>query len=886
MNTRIYFLLITFLFSLPAISQLYHRCGTMYADSVMRSQHPQMGSLQDMEQEFNQRRQKYHTEHPFKTPSVLTIPVIFHIIHNGEAVGTGSNISTAAINSQLQVLNEDFRKMMGTNGHNTHPDGADTEIEFCMATVDENNDPLPEPGINRIDRNTKGWTSPPFGVSYIDGTIKPASKWDNTKYLNIWVCNLGAGLLGYAQFPGGSSTTDGVVLLHESVGAAPHNTFPPPYNLGRTATHEIGHWLGLYHIWGDSFCGDDFCNDTPVHQTANYGCFTHPKSNSCGTPDEMFENYMDYTDDDCMNIFTYDQKDRMRDNLNTSPDRSPLLTSNVCSGGNCAGYAASVNSTQPSCNSDGSVSASGSGGTPPYTYSWSTGATTSSINNLAPGTYSVTVTDGNNCTKTESVTLVANIPVANASKTDVTCSGNCNGSATATVSGGASPYTYSWSNGSTTATINALCEGNYSVTVTDNKGCTSQKNITIGAGINIALSVTTNQSTCAQPNGSASVTASGGTSPYTYLWSASAGSQTTPTAINVYSGYHTVTITDANNCYKIDTVYVPNVGGTGVTVSSEQSICIGDSVNIFASGGNTYVWNTGNTTNNITVQPFSTTTYTVTVTDLFNCVLIKDITVETNSKPNTSVYSIPSSAVCVGSTVQLIASGGATYQWSVPGAPNTSSIVVNPLANTNYSVTAYNGGCAGNTANVNVSIITPAPIAAATADFTTVYLGNSGQVNFFGTGSVGSTFQWDFNGDGFSEYTGTNFNASHTYTSPGVYNAILTSTLNGCSITDTIVIQVLDEVFISVNQEEEERWWNIYPNPNQGIFNIHTKNLNGNAQIYILNNLGSVIYHSIESLTLSEEVIEIDLSFTAAGLYIAFIQLDEVQKYAKIVVEK
>jgi len=135
--------------------------------------------------------------------------------------------------------------------------------------------------------------------------------WPAGQYLNIWVCNIGNGILGYATFPGGNAAVDGVVLDYSCTGTG--GSTLAPFNLGRTATHEVGHWLNLRHIWGDANCGSDFVTDTPVHATSNYNCHTHPKQTSCsGGGAEMFMNYMDYVDDNCMQMFTTGQKVRMR----------------------------------------------------------------------------------------------------------------------------------------------------------------------------------------------------------------------------------------------------------------------------------------------------------------------------------------------------------------------------------------------------------------------------------------------------------------------------------------------------------------------------------------------------------------------------------------------
>ncbi len=292
------------------------------------------------------------------TPITYTIPVIFHIVHNGEAVGTGTNIAALYINAQIQQLNNDFRKIATTSGYNTHASGADVQIQFCAAILSPVNATLAEAGINRINRNAQGWTAPPFLDTYIDGTIKPNSIWDATKYLNIWVCNVTTAMgpvLGYAQFPdapnelgigvNNSANTDGVVVYYNSVGSSlQKQPGANPYDEGRTATHEVGHWLGLRHIWGDGNCAvDDFIFDTPRSGGPNFGCT--PTTNSCNDitygfstdPNDMVQNYMDYTDDACMNIFTIGQSNRMRvvmgELLGGAPRRAILRFSDRCQAG-------------------------------------------------------------------------------------------------------------------------------------------------------------------------------------------------------------------------------------------------------------------------------------------------------------------------------------------------------------------------------------------------------------------------------------------------------------------------------------------------------------------------------------------------------------------------
>lgn len=217
----------------------------------------------------------------------VNIPVYFHIV-----LPNANDVSNSQIQSQLNVLISDFNNpntnQLPSGATNFVNDATNSNINFTLA------------GTARYNDNTASWgTNNAVKAAY--PPITPQT------HLNIWICNIGGGILGYAQFPGGNLSTDGVVLLHSSLpgGSA------APYNLGRTATHEVGHYLNLRHIWGDGRCKqDDFVVDTPSSDGANYGCPSFPTVN-CSTTD-MTMNYMDYTDDACMYMFTDGQRNRMR----------------------------------------------------------------------------------------------------------------------------------------------------------------------------------------------------------------------------------------------------------------------------------------------------------------------------------------------------------------------------------------------------------------------------------------------------------------------------------------------------------------------------------------------------------------------------------------------
>lgn len=277
----------------PISGSAIKRCGTMTVLEMHMTQHPDLKSKMEVierqcEAFINSKKSSEANE--FDT---IVIPTIVHVIYSKDE----ENICNEQIASQIKVLNQDFTK--ANSDISQIPDefsnlSANIKLQFELERV------------IRVASSTTEWGT--------DDKMKFSSKGgsdvvDPSKNLNIWVCNIGNGILGYAQFPGDDPKTDGIVVSPQFFGTM--GSASPPFNNGRTTTHEVGHWLNLRHIWGDGNCSlDDFVEDTPISDGPNFGCPDYPilRCNS----NDMTMNYMDYVNDNCMYMFTKGQRDRMR----------------------------------------------------------------------------------------------------------------------------------------------------------------------------------------------------------------------------------------------------------------------------------------------------------------------------------------------------------------------------------------------------------------------------------------------------------------------------------------------------------------------------------------------------------------------------------------------
>ena len=316
------FLVFTFGFSAFAQHQHDEHCATSRKMAEQLEADPNLVTTRQQIEEFTARWIENNQD---AERAVITIPVVVHVVYKTSI----QNISDAQIQSQIDILNQDYR------GTNSDIGGvptiwtnrvADCEIQFQLATC--NPDGYATNGITRTETDVANW----FGSDDVKVTsLGGHDPWPSSDYLNIWVCNIGSGLLGYAYQPGINPLLDGVVIGYAYFG---FDSSSPSYDLGRTATHEIGHYLNLDHLWGpvadNSNCNaDDAVADTPKQMEPNYGCdatYPHPSCGN-GSNSDMFNNYMDYGNDVCLFFFTNGQKDRMRAALNGP--RASLQSSNA-----------------------------------------------------------------------------------------------------------------------------------------------------------------------------------------------------------------------------------------------------------------------------------------------------------------------------------------------------------------------------------------------------------------------------------------------------------------------------------------------------------------------------------------------------------------------------
>ncbi len=447
--------------------------------------------------------------------------------------------------------------------------------------------------------------------------------------------------------------------------------------------------------------------------------------------------------------------------------------------------------TPLSCNAsgDGAIASTIITGASPFSYLWSTSATTSSVNGLAAGTYSLTVTDNAGCSMSASVNVTEPPAILiTATPAHVTCNSGTNGAITLSVNGGNSPYSYSWSNTATTQNISGLPAGNYSVTVTDNGGCSNTTSVTITQPTAISISSSITNVNCnGGNNGAANLTVSGGTGPYTYSWSNSA---TTQNISGLSAGTYSAVITDNNGCAQNASVTITQPTAISISSSTTNVNCNGGNTgiaNLTVSGGigpYTYSWSNSATTQNI--SGLSAGTYSAVITDNNGCVQSASVTI---TQPTAiSISSSTTNVNCNGGNdgaANLTVSGGTgpySYSWSNSA---TTQNISGLIAGTYSAVITDNNGCAQN-ASVTITQPTAISISSSTTNVN-CNGGNNGAANLTVSGGIGPyTYSWS--------NSATTQNISGL--TAGTYSAVITDN-NGCAQNASVTITQPTAISIS-----------------------------------------------------------------------------------------
>jgi gliding motility-associated-like protein len=440
----------------------------------------------------------------------------------------------------------------------------------------------------------------------------------------------------------------------------------------------------------------------------------------------------------------------------------------------------SVATTAPTCPTanDGTATASWVGAAGPTILQWNTGATTATITNLAPGSYTVTVTDTTACPTVENALIVPPPPISPVtSQVNVSCNGGADGSLSAPATGGTGTLSYAWSNGATGASIAGLTAGSYSVTITDQNGCTAIRNFTLTEPTAVSSSLTTTHVTCFGGNdGSSSTVTTGGTGPYTYLWSN--GSQY-PNALNLTAGIYAVTITDSRGCTFVTRDTILEAPPIQLALAGDLDICYGDFTTLSAtvSGGQqpySYQWitrpaNINDTTTSVTDNPTSDLSYYFYVRDAFGCLRYDSLRVIVRPLPEVAFTGSPLQG-CDTAKVDFDNQtvGGQSYVWDFGHGANSTvedPSHTYPLGHFNVTLTATSQyGCVAQHREYLYVHVIPNPIPDFETDpdlrLDPDVLLSEMPIRFYNTSLGASSFDWDF-GNGVSSTEGTSFDYSY-----------------------------------------------------------------------------------------------------------------------------
>ncbi|MGD1848912.1 MAG: M43 family zinc metalloprotease [Salibacteraceae bacterium] len=723
MNARFNSLLFFLFFATWAFGQGVEECASHLRHSTMMNNNASFAlRVQDNEAHIQSiiQNQLNNPNAQFSNNGVLTVPVVVHIIHTGQSVGTGANISMTQINSAISSMNDRFRKTAGTHGD---ANGVDVEVEFALAVRDPNCQTTD--GVVRINGSsvtnyaTEG-ISAGQGSGADEVTVKNLSKWPNTEYVNIWVVteiedNNGLfGIQGYAYFPGAGATVDGIVIMHTAFGTT--GTVNSFNNLGRTLVHEMGHVFGLYHTFeGDNSgancppagnqCGSDLgdcCGDTEIHIRASSNCPSGTNACTGAAFGDVPNNYMNYSSQTCANMFTSDQKARMRAAL--CGTRSGLLSSLGATAVSTPAPAAANCTPQTTnlVNNFGmgirqvilenldvpSGNAVGDGG---YVDRSCLQAT-----NLQPSTLtSLTVNTGTVNDQDVEVYIDYNNDGDFADAGENIFSSTDDSVHTGTFTTSASPIFNQYLRMRVIAdwvgnTITGPC-------YTPQYGQIEDFAVLFSlAGPSLTVNTSAQAATCAGlGNGTVGATASGGQTPYTFAWS---NGLVGANLNNLGAGTYTVTVTDAVSNTGTATASVTQPSALSLSLVGTDPTCSGNDgqISAGASGGTTpytYAWSNGQTTNQ--VSNLAAGNFSVIITDANGCMTQGSTSLSAPGSCPTQLIT-PQCGTTLSSLNDYLyyqpVSGATNYRYQITHAgTGFNTVFTRGTAQTNFRLTQVSG---------------------------------------------------------------------------------------------------------------------------------------------------------------------------------------------------
>ena len=659
-------------------------CGTMDLLEQQLQEAPERKAQMEAMEEFIQN----YTPSSARNADLYTIPVVVHVVYRNGV----QNISDDQILSQIDILNEDFRRL-NADADDIWPQAADSEIEFCLASIDPEGNPTN--GITRTSTTVNSFN--------LSDAVKFTSQggrdaWPAGDYMNFWVCNLAGGLLGYAQFPGGNLATDGIVCDFNYVGNI--GTATMPYHLGRTATHEVGHWLGLRHIWGDGGCGvDDGVTDTPRSDASNGGCnIGHV---SCGTTD-MVQNYMDYTNDACMNLFTEGQKTRMRAFFAPGGFRESLLNSTACiladptcDDGIQNGDETDVDCGGPDCPAcptcdDGIQNGDETGidcGGPdcPDCPTCDDGIQNGDETGIDCG--------GSNCIPCCELEIIEII-------VEQTTCGEDNG-LVEIFSDGAfefAEYSIDGTNYFTDNLFQDLAPDNYTAFVKDQNNCTAEMSFEVEFSLEIEVDVLEVNPTCGEDNGEIQLQIFNALNPRVSI--DQGPYQNTDVFQDLPAGQYLIDIIDDNNCEWIGNIELNDQSAISYSIATSDATCIDPfgSIIIETSGGiPPYLYSLDN-------GPFQSENrfdnllpqnYLISVKDANDCMKTENVQISDLNTLTAEAIISPTTCGKKDGQIEIRVSGGLPpYSYSFNGAPYSDEFIFTQLSSNTYNASVLDSeGC-------------------------------------------------------------------------------------------------------------------------------------------------------------------------------------------------